>query len=69
MQTKYQKIQLLSKFNKGFMFLVSVIDIYSRYVWVIPLKGKKGITMTYGFQKILDESKCKPSKIWIERIL
>ena len=51
------------------MFLICVIDIYSRYVWVIPLKGKKGITMTYGFQKILDESKCKPSKTWIERIL
>ena len=34
-------MQLLSKFNKGFRFLLCVIDIFSKYVWVIPLKDKK----------------------------
>ena len=34
-------MQLLSKFNKGFRFLLCVIDIYSNYAWVIPLKEKK----------------------------
>ena len=34
-------MQLLSKFNKGFRFLLCVIDIYSKYV--IPLEDKKGI--------------------------
>ena len=34
-------MQLISKFNKGFRFLLCVIDIYSKYVWVVPLKGKK----------------------------
>ena len=33
-------MQLLSKFNKGFRFLLCVIDIFSKYVWVIPLKDK-----------------------------
>ena len=33
-------MQLMSKFNKGFRFLLCVIDIYSRYVWVVPLKDK-----------------------------
>ena len=32
--------QLISKFNKGFRFLC-VIDIYSKYAWFIPLKGKR----------------------------
>ena len=32
---------LLSKFNKGFRFLLRVIDIFSKYTWVIPLKDKK----------------------------
>ena len=51
-------MQLISKFNKGIRFLLSVIDIYRKYAWVIPLKEKKGITITNAFQKILDESKC-----------
>ena len=39
-------MQLISKFNKGFWFLLRVIDIYSKYTMVIPLKDKKGITNT-----------------------
>ena len=34
-------IQLISKFNKAIRFLLSVIDIFSKYAWVIPLKMKK----------------------------
>ena len=43
---------MISKFNKGFRFLLCVFDIYSKYGWVIPLKDKKGITITNAFQKI-----------------
>ena len=50
-------IQLIRKFNKGFKFLLSVTDIYDNYAWAIPLKSKKGITITNAFQKILDEKK------------
>ena len=60
-------MQLISKFNKGFRFLLCVIDIYSKYAWVIPLKDKKGITITNAFQKILDESNCKVNKIWVDK--
>ena len=49
-------MQLISNFNKGIRFLLSVIDIFSKYAWVIPLKDEKGITITNDFQKILDES-------------
>ena len=31
-------MQLISNFNKGFRFLLCVIDIFSKYVWVVPLK-------------------------------
>ena len=60
-------MQLISKFNNGFRFLLCVIDIYSKYAWVIPLKDKKGITITNAFQKILDESNRKPNKIWTDK--
>ena len=59
--------QLISKFNKGFRFLLCVIDIFSKYAWDIPLKDKKGITITNALQKTLDESNCKPNKIWVDR--
>ena len=39
-------VQLISKFNKGIRFLLCVIDIYSKYAWVIPFKDEKGITIT-----------------------
>ena len=60
-------MQLLSKFNKGFRFLLCVIDIFSKYAWVIPLKDKKGISIVNGFQKIIDDSKRRPNKIWIDK--
>ena len=44
-----------------------VIDIYSKYVWAIPLKDKKGITITNAFQKILDGSNQKLNKIWVNK--
>ena len=60
-------MQLLSKFDKGFRFLLCVIDIFSKYAWVIPLKDKKGISIVNAFQKILDDSKRKPDKIWVDK--
>ena len=58
-------MQLISKFNKGFRFLLCVIDIFSNYAWVIPLKDKKGLTIVNAFQKVLDKSERKPGKIWV----
>ena len=47
-------MQLMSKFNKGFRFLLCVIDICRTYAWVIPLKDKKGATIANAFQRNLD---------------
>ena len=61
-------MQLISKFNKGFRFLLcGVIDICSKYAWVNPLKDKKDISMADAFQKILKESDRKANKIWIDK--
>ena len=42
---------LISKFDKGFIFLLCVNEIYSKYAWVVPFKDKKGNTITDAFQK------------------
>ena len=56
-------MQLISKFNKGILFLLSVIDIFSKYTRVIPFKDKKCITITNAFKFFLDKSNHKPNKI------
>ena len=60
-------MQLISKFNKGFRFLLCVTDIYNKCAWVVSLKYKKGIKITKAFQKNLDDSNRKPNKIWAEK--
>ena len=52
-------MQLVSKFNKGFRFLLCVIDIFSKYAWVVPLKYIIGVTIVDAFQKILYKSDVK----------
>ena len=60
-------MQLISKFNKGFRFLLCVIDIFSEYAWVVPLKDKKGVTIVNAFRKVLDKSERKPNKILVDK--
>ena len=60
-------MQLISKFNKGFKFLFCVIDMFSKYAWVVPLKDKKGASIVDAFQNILDKSGRKPNKIWVDK--
>ena len=60
-------MQLISKYNKGVRFLLCVIDIFSKYAWVVPLKDKKGVSIVNAFQ-ILKQSNRKPNKIWVDKV-
>ena len=60
-------MQLISRFNKRFRFLLCVIDIFSKYAWVVPLKDKKGVSVVDAFQNILVKSGRKPNKIWVDK--
>ena len=60
-------MQLKSKFNKRFTILLCVIDICSKYVWVVPLKNKNGVSIVNTFQSILKKSYRKPSKILVDK--
>ena len=59
-------MQLLNKYNKGIRFLLCVIDIFSKYAWVVPLKEKKGISIVKALL-ILKQSNRKPKKIWVDK--
>ena len=60
-------MKLISKFNNGFRFSLCVIDIFSKYACVVPLKDRKGVSIVNSFQKILDDSNRKPNKIWVDK--
>ena len=61
-------MQLLSRYNKGIRFLLCVIDIFSKYAWVVPLKDKKGVSIVTAFQNVLKQSnRRRPNKIWVDK--
>ena len=60
-------MQLISKCNKGIRYFLCAIDLFSKYAFIVPLKDKKGITIVNAFQSILDNSKRKPNKIWVDQ--
>ena len=57
-------MQLLSKYNKGIKCLLWEIDIFIKYVQVVPLKDKRGISIVNAFQKIISKGRT-PNKIWV----
>ena len=60
-------MESLSRKNKGIKYLLCAIDLYSKYAFVIPLENKKGISVTNGFNKIIEQSNRKPNKIWVDQ--
>ena len=58
------EMQKFSKINKGYSYLLTCIDIFSKYAFVIPLKDKKGITIKNALQKIF--KKRKPKFLWTD---
>ena len=51
-------MQSLSKYTKGIKYLFCAIDLFSKYVWVVPTKDKKGTSIVNAF-KNLKEKKTK----------
>ena len=61
------EIQKFSKWNKGVKYLLTVIDVFSKYGWIVPLKDKKTESVTSAFDHIFKKSKRKPEKLWTDK--
>ena len=57
----------MSSKNKNVKYLLCVIDVVIKYVWVKPLKYKNGRTVFNDFIKLVNESNHKPNKLWIDQ--
>ena len=60
------EMQQFSKWNKGNRYLLTTIDVFSKYGWIVPLKDKKGETITKAFQSIFKEGR-KPKYLWTDK--
>ena len=59
-------ISSLARFNKGYKFLLTCIDVFSKFAWVVPLKNKSGEPLVIGFRSILDLGR-SPGKLQTEK--
>ena len=60
-------IHQYSHLNKGFNYILVVLDIFSRFAWARPLKSKSGNYVKDALQDIIETSRRKPFRIWSDR--
>ena len=60
------EMQEWEKVNKGYRYILNVIDCFSKYAWSVPLKDKKGETVLDAFKYIVKISNRKPRHIWVD---
>ena len=61
------EMQAFSKFNRGVRYLLTVIDVFSKYGWMLPLKDKTGKSVADAFKEIFKKSKRKPENLWTDK--
>ena len=65
-ETELVKTGSLSFKNCGVKYLLCIIDVFTKCAWVRPLTDKKSKTFFNCFIEIVNESNCKPNKLWID---
>ena len=53
--------------DKNVKYLLCVVDAFTKYAWVRPLKDKKGKTVLNAFIEIVNESNYKPNELWVDQ--
>ena len=55
-----------AKYNKGYKYILMVIDLFSRYGWAVPLKTKTGREVADTFKSLIKNSNHKPAMLWVD---
>ena len=70
---KYEKdhtwsadLVFLPQKEQGFKILLTIIDLHTRYAWVIPLKDKQGVSIKTAFEDIFEEYQRIPKFVWVD---
>ena len=59
-------MQSFAKCNGGIKYLLTVIDVFSKYGWIVPLKSKTGAEVAEAFNTIFKEGR-RPGKFWVDK--
>jgi len=59
------EVQPLAKYNRGIRYLLTVLDVLSKYAWVQPLKAKTGVALVRAFEKIVKQR--QPNRLQTNR--
>ena len=58
-------MQAFTKFNRNIKYLLAVIDVFSKYGWLIPFKDKTGKSVASALKTIFKER--KPEQMWVDK--
>ena len=61
-QADLADVQKLSRWNRGYKYLLTCIDVLYKYAWVVPLKTKTGSSLVAAFKKIFQQG-CQPEAL------
>ena len=61
------EMQKFSKWNNGIKYLLMVIDAFSKYAWIKPLKNKKTESVSKAFDEVFESSKRSPKMLWTDK--
>ena len=53
----------MSKYNDGYLFILAIVDIFSRYAWAVPIKSKKAVDVLSGLHLLFDSTERRPITI------
>lgn len=59
-------MQTLASKNKGYKFIIVIVDCFSRYAWALPLKNKNSESIIDAFQEVINEG-VQPKKLWTDQ--
>ena len=60
-------MQYYSRTNKGFKYILMIIDVFSKYGWAIPLKNKKGVEVVRAFTEVWNSGQKPPKFLWTDK--
>src|SRR6218665_3562718 len=60
-------MQSFTEYKDGFKYLLSVVDIFSKYGWIVSLKDKSEKSVSHAFEKTFTSSERKPKKLWVDK--
>ena len=57
-------VEGLTSYNYGYSYILTILDIFSRYLWAKPLKSKRPKEVASIVETVIRENGASPYKIW-----